>query len=156
MMTGATPTGFGVGEVLGTACAIVFSFQILAVNVMLPRDDVWRMTAGMFLLAGAITLLACAFVPRSTALASIAREPRVAVNFMLLLLFPTIFSYSVMNVYQPRIEATHAALIYLIEPIFASIYAWIVRGAGLTTVAIVGAALILLANAVIELLYKRR
>lgn len=156
MMTGAAPSGFGIGEVLGTGCAIVFSFYILAVNALVPRDNVWRMTAGMFLVAGALCLVASAFVPGPATWAPIWHDPRIVMSFLLLLIFPTMFSYVVMNVYQPRIEATHAALIYLIEPIFASIYAWVARGAGLTTIAIIGAILILAANALVELLSKRR
>ncbi len=37
MLTGATPQGFGLGEVLGIGCAIGFTFYIFAVNTLVPR-----------------------------------------------------------------------------------------------------------------------
>ena len=158
LMTGATPGGFGIGELFGVGCAIVFSVYLITTNAIIPRDDAWRMTVGMFVIAGLLTLLACAFVPHGASRDSLAlvRDPRVMVNFLLLVLFPTIFSYAVMNLYQPRLDPTRAALIYLMEPIFASVYAWAARGATLTMTAILGAALILTANALVEFLSSRR
>jgi drug/metabolite transporter (DMT)-like permease len=158
LMTGATPSGFGWGEVFGVGCAVVFSVYIFATNAIVPRDDAWRMTAGMFLVAGLFTLATCALVPHP----SLTRAMRAlgsastAANFLLILLFPTLFSYAVMNLYQPHLDPTRAALIYLMEPIFAAAYAWVARGATLSITAIFGAALILTANALVEFLSSRR
>src|SRR5437764_616094 len=57
--TGAAPAGFGRGEMLGLGCAAVFSLYIIAVNLLVPRDDPWRMTAGQFLVAGVGCLVTC-------------------------------------------------------------------------------------------------
>jgi drug/metabolite transporter (DMT)-like permease len=60
-----------------------------------------------------------------------------------------------MSVFQPRIDPTRAALIYLMEPVFAAAYAWAARGSGLTVQALTGAALILVANFLVEFIRSR-
>jgi drug/metabolite transporter (DMT)-like permease len=64
---------------------------------------------------------------------------------------PTIGSFGLLNFFQPRVDPTRAALIYLVEPIFASAYAYFATGRGLTSIAMLGAALILAANLFVEL-----
>ena len=161
LMTGATRAGFGLGELLGLACAIVFSVYLIAVNALVSRDDGWRMTAGQLCVAAVITLALCLFVERGrdalapAALAHVFADRAVWLNLALLVIFPTLFSYTVMNLYQPRIDPTRAALIYLMEPLFAAAYAWAARGAGLGWQALTGAALILVANFMVEFLSAR-
>jgi drug/metabolite transporter (DMT)-like permease len=161
LMTGATPAGFGVGELLGLACAIVFSVYLIAVNALVSRDDPWRMTAGQLCVAALIALSMCLFVERGrdalapAALAHVFGDRAVWPNLALLVIFPTLFSYTVMSVYQPRIDPTRAALIYLMEPLFAAAYAWAARGAALGWQALTGAALILVANFMVEFIQSR-
>jgi drug/metabolite transporter (DMT)-like permease len=161
MMTGATPAGFGIGEVYGLTCAIVFSVYLIAINTLVPRDDPWRMTAGQFLVAGTMTLAMCLFVERGPqslrpdALVWLFAPREVWFNLVLLLVLPTFGSYSILNLYQPRLDPTRAALIYLMEPVFAAAYAWVMRGRGLEALAIAGAVLILAANVFVELLNSR-
>lgn len=159
LMTGATPQGFGVGELLGLSCAIVYSFYLIVVNAIIPRETPWRMTLGMFVVAGILALLTCLFIDRPESLSRVrdaAADSRVGLNFALLVIFPTIGSYALMNLYQPMLDPTRAALIYLMEPIFASLYAWIAVDRALEPVAIAGAVLIIAANALVELLPSRR
>ena len=56
-----------------------------------------------------------------------------------------------LNFFQPRVDPTRAALIYLVEPIFAAAYAYVATGRGLTGIGIVGAVLILVANVAVEM-----
>jgi drug/metabolite transporter (DMT)-like permease len=162
MMTGATPAGFGVGELLGLLCAIVFSIYLIAINALVPRDDPWRMTVGQFLVAGGMTLGMCLFVEGGpTALTPrrliwLFAEQAVWLNVLLLVIFPTLYSYTAMNIYQPRIDPTRAALIYLMEPLFAAAYAYLARGRTLDWQSLAGAALILTANLLVEFLTSRK
>ena len=77
--------------------------------------------------------------------------PGALVNALLLTILTTFGAYGLLNIYQPRVDPTRAALIYLVEPILAAIYSWIFAGERLTLIAIAGAALILLANGFVEL-----
>ncbi|HYO09527.1 MAG TPA: EamA family transporter, partial [Tepidisphaeraceae bacterium] len=58
--------------------------------------------------------------------------------------------------FQPRIDPTRAALLYLVEPIFALAYAGIVSGRRLSAVGMLGAAMILVANVLAEVLQSRK
>ena len=163
MMTGAaTGASFGAGELLGLACAFTFSLYILAVNAASRTEGPWRMSAGQFLATGALCAAACLFVPGGpsslapAALRAILSEPAVWTNIVLLTLFPTLIAFGLLNHFQPRLDATRAALIYLIEPVVAAAYAYLATGHGLSPVALAGASLILLANVLVELISARR
>lgn len=157
MLTGAAPTGFGLGELLGLGCAIVFSAYILTVNVLNPRDSAWRMAAGQFIVATIVMIIGLLFVPsgaRTLAPAEFIRittAPDVLMNAALLTGLTTFGAYGLLNIFQPRVDPTRAALIYLVEPILAAMYSWYFFGERLTVLAILGAALILLANGFVEL-----
>ena len=161
LMTGPTPSGFGRGEVFGLGAAILFSFYILAVNALMPQDDPMRLTAGQFFVAGFIALAACVFVEGghrimfSPQIATLVFSRDVVVNLALLVVVPTVGAYGLLNYFQPRVDATRAALIYMVEPIFASAFAWYMTGRGLEKAGLIGAALILIANLVVELLAAR-
>lgn len=161
LMTGAAPTGFGVGEVLGLGCALGFTFYILAVNAVAKTEDPWRMTAGQFLLVGIVCFAACAFVPGrhmvrpDAAWAVFASGRDIWLNILLLTAFPTVGAFTLLNLYQPKIDPTRAALIYLVEPVVAAVYAWAAAGSAIHRLAAVGAAMILAANGVVELLSVR-
>ena len=70
-------------------------------------------------------------------------------------MFPTVGAFTLLNFFQPRLDATRAALIYLMEPIVAAAYAYVAIGRALHPVALVGAGLILAANVVVEVLSAR-
>ncbi|HEV2295734.1 MAG TPA: DMT family transporter [Tepidisphaeraceae bacterium] len=156
LMTGATPTGFGVGELFGLSAAVVFSGFIISVNTIVPHENPARMALAQFAMTAVMTTVACLLVHAGPdALAASPRvlsAPRVWLNAALLIGFTTIGSFGLLNFFQPRVDPTRAALIYLVEPIFAAGYAYLATGRAPTTpVEITGAVLILLANVVVEL-----
>ncbi len=71
-------------------------------------------------------------------------------NLVLLTLLPTLIAFALLNLFQPRIDPTRSALIYLMEPVAAAGYAYFAVGRTLHGIAIVGAVLILVANIVVE------
>ena len=163
MMTGASsPHGFGIGELLGVVCAVLFSMHLISVNAILGNDAPARMAAGQFLTVGLITLLICAFLDRGPQSLAPSRafalmtSPGVGLNLALMILFVTIGAFGLQTFFQPSIDPTRAALLYLVEPIFAALYPWITKGHGLTAIATAGAALILVANVLVELIQSRR
>jgi len=161
LMTGATPTGFGLGEALGLTCALVFSIYLIAINALLPRDDPWRMAAGQFLVAGSMMLLICLLYDRGRramapqALWELLQVSDIRVNLLLSMLFPTFLSFILMNLYQPRVDPMRVALIYLMEPVFAAAYAYVARGRSPGALGLTGALLILAANLFVERLNSR-
>ena len=162
MMTGASPAGFGLGELLGVVCAVLFSMHLISVNAILGNDSPARMAAGQFLTVGLITLLITLLLDRGAASLAPSRvlqlmtAPGVGLNLLLMIFFVTICAFGLQTFFQPSIDPTRAALLYLVEPIFAALYPWVTQGRGLTAIATAGAILILLANVLVELLQSRR
>ena len=158
LMTGAAPTGFGAGEALGLGCAFMFSVYLLAVNAVARAEDAWRMTAGQFLVVGVMCFVTCiAFEGRSAlhpgaSIGVLASGPAVWRNVLLLTVFPTLGAFTLLNLYQPKLDPTRAALIYLLEPVVAAVYAWLAVGRTVGAIALAGAALILVANVLVEML----
>lgn len=162
LMTGAAPGGgFGLGEWLGLATAIIFSIYVLVVNHIVPRDDPFRMAGGQFLVTGLIALATVPFLRggvealHPSTLGDIFQPRDVWLNWALMVVVPTLIAYGILTIYQPRLDATRAALIYLIEPLFAALYAYMMVKRALLPIQLVGAATILLANLLVELLERR-
>lgn len=159
LMTGATPTGFGLGELLGVGCSILFSIHIILINALLARDTAFRMVGGQFIVIGVLSLvITLAFQPQ-------ARHPQVLflpfsagllTNLILLVVFSTLIAFGLMIFFQPKVDPTRAALIYLTEPVFAALFAWLITGRGLGATGIAGAGLIIAANSLVEWLQARR
>ena len=159
LMTGATPHGFGWGEVLGLGCAFAFSLYILAVNAAVEVESPYRVTVAQFAVVALVCLITCAFLPGGRA--ALAETGRILawrdvwLNTLLLTVFPTLIAFSLLTFFQPKVDPTRAALVYLAEPVFATIYAAVVVGHRTGPTAMAGAALILAANALVEILSAR-
>jgi drug/metabolite transporter (DMT)-like permease len=154
LMTGAAPSGFGLGELLGLSSAVVFSVYIIAINALVPRDDPHRMMAGQLLVVGLVTAAICPLLAGGTDAANMLRplvDANVWPRLVLLVVFPTLGGYGLLTFFQPRVDPTRASLIYLVEPVFAAAFAWVVMGRGMDGQAMAGAVLILAANALVEL-----
>ncbi|MBC8108163.1 MAG: EamA family transporter [Anaerolineae bacterium] len=159
LMTGAAPGGgFGLGEWLGLATAIIFSIYVLVVNDIVPRDNPFRMAGGQFLVTGLIALATVPFLRggvealHPTTLVHIFQPCEVWMNWALLIIVPTLIAYGILTIYQPRLDATRAALLYLMEPLFAAVYAYVIVNRSLLPIQLLGAATILIANLLVELL----
>lgn len=108
-------------------------------------------------------LLAVAVAPTSASLAAPWLSGHWLTLTLILTVFCTLGSFSIMNAWQPKITATEAGLIYCVEPIFGSIMACFLPAllsawAGInypnetaTWALIVGGGLITLANVLLQL-----
>ncbi len=158
LMTGAAPTGFGVGESLGLGCAVLFSAHMIALSEIARQDSPWRMAAGQFLVVGVASALSCLWVATDRALLApqvqwaMVTSEGLWLDLMLLIVIATMLAFGLMFAFQPKIDPTRAALVYLAEPIFAALYAYVAVGRGLSALAMLGAALILAANVLVELI----
>lgn len=166
LMSGISATSgagihFGIGEALGLACAIAFSFHLISVNAFTPLENPWRMALAQF----AVAAVLCWLVSLVLFLRAPAFDTSVLSSFawwrdiLLLALGPTVIGFGLMTIFQPQISPVRAVLIYMLEPVFAATFAWYWSGSAMTAGMILGGGLILGANAVVELipiLRKRR
>jgi drug/metabolite transporter (DMT)-like permease len=157
LMTAATASGFGLGEWFALGCAVAWAFYIVALGEIGLKDDPARLVGGQFVVTAIVTLIwSCIAAPDSIpAMLRLSLDPAVAVNTVLLGVFATLIAYAILTYQQPRIDTTRAALIYLAEPIFGAIFAWILLNSAMTLTQIIGALLILIANLIVEMLAGR-
>lgn len=154
LMSNGAGLGFGAGEVLGLSCAAAFAVHLILINRFVSTDSAWRATLGQFVIvAAACAALAAVMLMRGpyaiSAGAFFSRS--IALNVVLLAVFPTVVSFGLMTMYQPRVSPVRAVIIYMAEPIFAGLFAYLLEGRLVSAMEAAGAGLILLANAVVEL-----
>ena len=151
---------FDRGALLGLLCAVVFSAHILVVDHYGRREDARRFALAQFLTA---TVIFVTFsIVRHTASAPLhfSEVARAAASapflgwLALIASVGTFLTFGLMFRFQPDTNPTRASLIYLSEPVFATLYAWLAAASTLTSAAILGAALILLGNLLAEFLSK--
>jgi drug/metabolite transporter (DMT)-like permease len=123
----------GRGEILTLVAAFLFSFQILCFEEENYKENRGLITTTlMFFLTGSILLFISSFsliemyqnnYPLYEKFINIQTNPRISIIILFMILGPTIFAFWSMAHWQPKISATHAGLIYCVEPIWASIFA---------------------------------
>lgn len=161
LMTGAAPTGFGVGEMLGLACAVIFSAHMIVLGEVARWDSPWQMAVGQFLSVGIGSAVTCLFVSRGPVPLTLSMQWSILMGSELwlyvvpLIVVSTMAAFGLMFYFQPKLDPTRAALIYLAEPIFAALYAYVAVGRTLSVIALLGAGLILAANVLVEILERR-
>jgi drug/metabolite transporter (DMT)-like permease len=161
LMTGAAPSGFGTGELLGLGCAVLFSAHIIALGEVARWDSPWQIALGQFLSVGLASAITCLFLSRGPVPLTLSTQWAILMGselwryVALLVVVSTMAAFGLMFYFQPKLDPTQAALIYLAEPIFAALYAYVAVGRALSAIALCGASLILVANVLVEILERR-
>ncbi|WP_338289812.1 DMT family transporter [Luteolibacter sp. LG18] len=154
----------GRGEIETLVGACIFTFQILTLEN--PRYDGNRGLPVTFVMCTAIALLfipiAWLLAPTSGAMIAAGASWPAFALVAVLALFCSVGAYLLMNIWQPRVSATEAGLIYTIEPVFTAGYAlalpaWLGGFVGasypnetLTFSLVAGGSLILAANVLMQ------
>jgi drug/metabolite transporter (DMT)-like permease len=161
------PTGggpIGRGDLLVGACGIVFAFYIVELAERSPRHDALTLTgiqlACVCALAGIVSLLLR--LPVFKALPEAAREGRLVVwegtflwSVLYLASIGTIGTFFCQTWAQRRMSATHAAIIFALEPVFAALFAAWILHERLGARGIVGGVLVLLGIVVSEVQFRK-
>jgi len=153
LFTGAT-SGFNLGALLGLGCAVVFSTYLILLNRLSVGQSPWRLMFGQLVVVMLVSLLATVMLyPHLISHQAIVQavRPPVIWNVLLLAIVATILANGLMVFYQPLIDPTRAAMIYLTEPIFASVFAYFLIEESLSIKAMAGGAMILFANLLVEI-----
>lgn len=141
--------GFNRGDLLSTFCAVLIACHIVSVSKVLKDDDVYLISLVQFatvsLLAGITSLL----LP--TAAFTVSRTAVMAVVYCAI--FPTVFCFTLQNLYQRYVTPTRAGLVYTLDPVWSLIAGFFVLGEHLNGREWLGCALIFLA-ALLPLLYR--
>ncbi len=150
---------FDRGALLGLLCAVVFSGHILVVDHVGKREDSFRFTLAQLIVGCTIFWVFCASwsqrLPSAGQLIEAFSDTKLLALAGLSTVFSTVVTFGLMFRFQPRTTATRAALIYMTEPLFATVYAWLLVGRTIGAVAILGGALIIAGNVLAELFGRR-
>jgi drug/metabolite transporter (DMT)-like permease len=120
--------GRGEWETLGAAAA--FTIQIILLERPRYRENrAMPVTLLMFLgFAAWSAPVAVMAAPQIGDLWRVVASPAAVAHLGVLALACTVFAYAIMNLWQPKVSATEAGLIYCIEPVCAAVYALFLPG----------------------------
>jgi drug/metabolite transporter (DMT)-like permease len=155
----ANEVQWGAGEWLTLLSSVAFAIEILMLDRLARQVDSAHITPAFLLaaLAGAAGVGVSTSLFQGTAADSarwavtVLADPLMLRDVLLLGFLATALAFTWMNQYQPRVSATRAALIYLLEPLFATAFAVLGGYDSLSVRLIVGGGLILAGNAMVEL-----
>jgi len=162
LLTGAAPTGFGVGEALSLSCAVSFSVYIIVLDRRSDSKGTWAVAGGQFIvvsaLSGVLASAMCLYqgLPVLSVHACVFTTRAVWQPTVLLIALPTICCFGLVIHLQPKIGPTQATLIYLFEPLFAAMFAFLLVGRRLSPITIAGGALVLAANGAMDRIERGR
>lgn len=156
---------FGRGEIETLISSVFFMMQIFLLDRKeFSANRALPVTLVMFAVQAVLfSTMAAATAPSAASLLAPWTSGPWLVFTLLLTLFCTLGAFTLMNMWQPKITATEAGLIYCVEPVFASVLALYLPALlsawggfnypneRLTWHLLVGGGLITLANVIIQL-----
>ena len=148
----------GWGEGLTLLASLFFAVQILLLDRLGRRTRSDHLTVGFLGVTGISALViamarAAGHGGLSAWLAwvgSMLGSPHILTDLAMLTLLSTVLAFHWMNTYQPRMSAGRAALIYLLEPVFAAMFSVCLGHEKVTSRLLVGGALVLGGNLLVE------
>jgi len=151
--------GLGFGDGLTVLSSLAFACFILSLDRLGRTVNSSHLTLVLIAVTGLPTLFLAVglaawqgnLVSWLMWLMAILRQPAVVRDVLLLTLFSTMVATHLVSTYQPRVPASRAALIYLLEPVFAAALSIVIGHDAVTGRLLLGAALILSGNALVEL-----
>ena len=149
---------WGWAELLTVLCALLFAFHILATDSITRRTDPLAVTQSSFIIvviASFITLiLALFFAPTNSPsfgdVFSLLMEQDVFIWLFLLGFLGSFVAIMLLNMHQKHLHPVHAAIIYALEPVWATIYALVEGLNEFTFWLIVGGGILLAGNLLVE------
>jgi drug/metabolite transporter (DMT)-like permease len=153
-----------VGDWLTLLASFLFAIEILMIDRLGRTVTSGHLTAGFFIGTGLPALLVAWIVAASGPgvgnwlawTGSMLSDTSILRDLALLTLLSSVLSSHWLVVYQPRVSAGRAALIYLLEPLFASVFSIAWGHDTLSLYLILGGILILSGNLLVSVLNKIR
>jgi drug/metabolite transporter (DMT)-like permease len=150
---------WGPGEILTLFSSILFAVEIILLDRLGKRIESAHITVGFMvmtcLLATIVALVTAAaqksFIASVRWAAGMLATGSIVRDLILLGVLSTAMAFHWMNKYQPRLTPTRAALIYLLEPVFAAMFAVAAGYDSITIRMLAGCTLILGGNLLVIL-----
>jgi drug/metabolite transporter (DMT)-like permease len=127
---------FNSGDMLILFCAVIFSFQIVFLD-MFTRDKFNPEIVFFQFVPAAIIGFLCSFF--SSYHSEFSAQAVLSISY--LVIFATVVALSVQAKYQRETTPTKAAIIYTMEPVFSAVFAYFFLREHLSALSVVGAAI---------------
>jgi drug/metabolite transporter (DMT)-like permease len=149
----------GQGEWLTVIASLLFAAQLLLLDRFGKAFEPAHFTASYFVTNAVLALLfglglatrGCGVDVWFSWATEMLTTREVAMAVACQTIFATVLTFHWMNVYQPRISAPRAALVYMLEPIFSSTFSILWGYDHVTWALLVGGVLVLGGNLLVEL-----
>jgi drug/metabolite transporter (DMT)-like permease len=127
------------GDLLVLGCAVAFAWQVVLIAYFAPRMDALVLAQLQITLVAVASAIVAAAM--GEALLPVPKSVWGAVAFNGIL--ATSFNLWLQNRLQGLTSATHAALIFVLEPVFAALFGWLLAGEVLDSRGWIGSLMIL-------------
>lgn len=138
-----------IGDFLTLLCAVAFAAQIILVDLYAKDADPLLITCIQSLTVGILAIPPSIFVEKL----KITFNLFSVVSLLFMVIFCTIAAYAVQNKMQKYTSPTHAAVIFLAEPVFGAIFSTFI-GDRLSGKTLIGCIMIFIGMVVINLKVK--
>ncbi len=137
------------GDLLCLMCSASYANHLLMTERAARHEevDIYQLGTYQLLVCGVINLILAFFLEPF----QVPVLPSTYVNLALLIIFCTVISYLIQPIAQKYTTASHAGIIYTLEPVSASILGWIFLGEVLNLKAIIGIILLITSILYMEL-----
>lgn len=143
-----------IGEFLTLICAILFALQIIFTGKFSKEVNVFLLVLFQLI---TVTILSLVF---SLTLDNVTFDLNYDYTFfkaiIITAVFATVYAFLIQTYMQQFTTASKTAIIFAMEPVSASIYAFLAVGEVLSSIQITGAVLIILATLIAEIKFKKR
>jgi drug/metabolite transporter (DMT)-like permease len=146
LITGPAAGGLGLGEWLTLGCAVAFGLHIVVAEMAMARHDPVPVAFWQIVTAGVLAGLTLAVKGHP----AFAITPWTMVAIGVAGLLATALAFAVQMWAQQETSATHAAVIFAAEPVFAAAFSYLLQGSLLRPLGFVGGALILAGVVVVQ------
>lgn len=151
------------GDFVTLLCAVLYGFYIIVVDIISKKTEVtFIMFSAFFItgLSGTLVWLFSSFNNLSGAFSALGEAliaPGPLLILTLLVIGGTVIPYTLMGMGQKNLDAQTSALVYLMEPVFATLFALLMGQEDLTPYKIAGGLLILAGQYIaIGLMFRKK
>jgi drug/metabolite transporter (DMT)-like permease len=147
LLTSPAGSSWNSGDSWTAACALFFALHVVLVSRLGAAHDARVLLVSQLLVTATICLAAAPVLETPRATPSVRLALAIAVTAVL----ATVGTTWLQLRFQPRLDPTRAALVYVTEPVFAAVFAWLATGEALPPAGWAGGAVILAGMVLSEL-----
>lgn len=155
LLTSPSGSGLDTGDLLTLGCAVLFGLYIVLIDVFSKRTEVGRLVMAQFVVSAVGGGLAALTIEE----AFVQWSGAMALEVAYLAVFATVIALSLQTAYQRFTTPARSAVIFSLEPVIATVLAYLLVGERIGTLGVVGGGLIvagLLASELSDVIFGSR